>query len=462
MRKRGCICGVAREDVLDLARRPDRDLLALPADRDGLEGRTVPMTRTPIVGGWYGDALASGEYAILIPDSHIETHIGQIPLDAGDSCLFLRVSNVGGFKFAGQSQNGRGTIEWIQARSWHVVAADSYGVNPVIYDRQGNLHRGEPQYGSQGFRYIREDGSIATGDQTYVDPVNHLWEFTVAGDVVIGQGETSAIAVADGKRYVIEPGDTRFIRVDRQGDQFAVTIVKMSERQTVIHRFTRSELSQYPQEAVPIPGTPVPIPGTPEPEPMPTLQAPNQIDTVRQAMRDHPEIDTTREETRGRILDYVCAALGPSIWGRKSRTPDGTDLNSDALTFLRADGLFEIYDVISGSNGGATWDGFGPFRPGENGYWVKAQPVDVTPAPEPKPVPSDDFAQLRVQLEAMNQAFTYNVGVLGIRIQQITDAIAEQRAVLDAIAAKETAVEFPAYTGRLFGYSVRLNPEEKK
>jgi hypothetical protein len=390
------------------------------------------VTRTPIVGGWYGDALASGEYAVLIPDSHIETHVGQIPLDAGDSCLFLRVSNVGGFKFAGQSQHGRGTLEW--NGGWRVVAADSYGVNPVIYDRQGNLHRGHPDYGSQGFRYIRDDGSIATGDQTYVDPVNHLWEFTVAGDVVIGQGETSAIAVADGKRYVIEPGDTRFIRVDRQGDQFAVTIVKMSERQTVIHRFTRTELSQYPQEAV-TPPPPKPEP-KPEPEPMPTLQAPNQIDTVRQAMRDHPEIDTTREETRGRILDYVCAALGPSIWGRKSRNPDGTDLNSDALTFLRADGLFEIYDVISGSNGGATWDGFGPFRPGENGYWVKAQPVDVTPAPtpDPKPVPSDDLAKLRTQVEAMNTAILYNFDVMAKRLEDL-------RAELDALKARKYRVK---------------------
>lgn len=138
-------------------------------------------------------------------------------------------------------------------------------------------------------------------------------------------------------------------------------------------------------------------------EPIPvSLQAPNQIEAVRKAMREHPEINTKDETQRGKILDYACAALGPSVWGRKSRNPQGTDLNTDGLTFKRTDGLFEIYDVISGSDGSATWDGFGPFKPGENGYWVPALPVNQTPVPKPDPSPVViDGDSLKAEIKAL-------------------------------------------------------------
>jgi hypothetical protein len=138
-----------------------------------------------------------------------------------------------------------------------------------------------------------------------------------------------------------------------------------------------------------------------------SLTAPNLKDLIVRVMRQHPDINTLDEAQRGRILDYAAAEAGPS-WGRKSRNPQGTDLNTDAFCFLRPDGLFEIYDVISGGDGSATWDGFGPFKQGENGYWVPARPVAVpvpvpvpTPAPVPPPAPPVDLSPLWAEIKQL-------------------------------------------------------------
>lgn len=140
------------------------------------------------------------------------------------------------------------------------------------------------------------------------------------------------------------------------------------------------------------------------------LLAPNKIATIRRVMRAHPEINTRDEDARAEILDIAAAednakdARRP--WGRKSRNPQGTDLNTDGYTFYRPDGLFEIYDVISGVDGSATWEGYGPFRQGENGFWVPARPVAGTPAPQPAPPPvpapaPDALAAILTRLDAL-------------------------------------------------------------
>jgi hypothetical protein len=119
------------------------------------------------------------------------------------------------------------------------------------------------------------------------------------------------------------------------------------------------------------------------------LQAPNEKATVARVMAAHPEIDTKDEATRGRILDYVIAELGGKPWGRKARNKDGSNLNTDVLAYLRADGRFEMYDVISGSSGGASWSGptKGPTVQGTNGWWAPGVPVPTTPDPGDPPDP---------------------------------------------------------------------------
>lgn len=125
------------------------------------------------------------------------------------------------------------------------------------------------------------------------------------------------------------------------------------------------------------------------------MQASNAIDVVRDVMREHTEIDLLDENQRGQILDITAERLNKGArgpFGRKARNADGSNKNTDGLTYLRTDGLFEIYDVINGTDPlahetddvraradrgrFATWDEYGPFRQGENGYWAPADPVN--------------------------------------------------------------------------------------
>jgi hypothetical protein len=112
------------------------------------------------------------------------------------------------------------------------------------------------------------------------------------------------------------------------------------------------------------------------------LVAPDAKKTVAAVITDHREINTCDEVQRAFIVDWAAQRLNKAqattVWGRKSRgkVENGKAINpnTDGLTFLRPDGKFEIYDSISGSGScGATWDGFGPFNQGENGYWAPPQ-----------------------------------------------------------------------------------------
>ena len=126
------------------------------------------------------------------------------------------------------------------------------------------------------------------------------------------------------------------------------------------------------------------------------LMAPDMSAQVQQTINEHPEIDTMDEAERGAIIDITDWRVNGGIdrpWGRKARNndPNNPNLNTDGMTYLRPDGLFEIYDCISGTNGQATWDGYGPFVQGENGWWWPPQPVEDQP-----PVNDDYQEQLDV------------------------------------------------------------------
>ena len=124
------------------------------------------------------------------------------------------------------------------------------------------------------------------------------------------------------------------------------------------------------------------MPKYPKPRTEKPLIAPNEQAEVQYTIDHHPEIDTMDEEARGEIIDITARRLNPGggerPWGRKARhnNPSSPNLNTDAMTFLRPDGLFEIYDVISGIDGQATWDPYGPFSQGENGYWWPPNEVE--------------------------------------------------------------------------------------
>ena len=228
------------------------------------------MKRLSIPGAWYCDALPSGEYVAAIRDQKkVQTHFST--LDIGRDLLFVRASNIGGFRFAGQDAAGGGNFEW--AGSLNRVGV-SFGVNPVLYRNDGSLLQCPVGESHQGYRFQDDTGRVWTGDETYNDPVNRLSEWTKYGDVLVGQGQTSAagaVVQIGGVKRLLEPGFCYFIRVRHEGDRFAIAIVKLQEQQAVIFWATRAELETLP----PVPADPLPssLPPTPPVQP-PTVEPP--------------------------------------------------------------------------------------------------------------------------------------------------------------------------------------------
>ncbi len=165
-------------------------------------------------------------------------------------------------------------------------------------------------------------------------------------------------------------------------------------------------------------------------EPPASVQAmpANQSATVTAVMRAHPEINACDEGQRGAIVDYAAQRLnkaaGAVVWGRKSRNREGTDLNTDGLTFRFADGSFVIFDAISGAPPcSATWEVFGPFAPGGNGFWVPPQlgPEPTSGGSGPVNPPAGDSA---------------TVTALKARIAALESAEGELKRVIDGLRAE--------------------------
>jgi hypothetical protein len=245
------------------------------------------MIRTTFPGGWYGDATPGGAYAVLFANSHVQTHQGPIPLPASQplqSPLFLRVTDVGGFRCAGQSSSVEvpAAWEWTGA-SWRALPPPCVGVSPLIYDLLGILHTSDGSIGSQGWRYCAQDGSgtgrLITGDQTYgpTSPiavqygVQGLFEYSPAGpDLWVGQAayDGGGVQVWDGTTLrQLERGDCRFVRVQWAGEQVAITFT--TPPQTVLIQTTLAELRALPPVEAPEPPEPTPEPPEPPDPPVP-------------------------------------------------------------------------------------------------------------------------------------------------------------------------------------------------
>lgn len=249
------------------------------------------MRRVEVPGGWYGEALPTGEYAVAIRDQKkVKTHLGM--LDVEHDLLFVRVSAVGGFRFAGQDQAGGGNFEYRDGKPIRV--GDSFGVNPVLYLSNGTLLQCPVGESHQGYRFQDLNGRIWTGDETYNDPVDKLSEWTQLGGVLFGQGQSAsagAIVQINGKQHVLEPGFCYFIRVQISGDQFAIAIVKLQEKKTVLLWMSRQELEQLPLvgEVINPPPPPVYDPPPPAP-PQSPMDFPNHLDVVQQVCAAHPDL----------------------------------------------------------------------------------------------------------------------------------------------------------------------------
>lgn len=225
------------------------------------------LDRQYLRGAWYSAALAGGpEQAVLYPDSRIETHWGPITLP-NENVLFPDITRTPRFMIAGQGgQTGRA---WLWNGMWNDLG-DTYGTSPCRFDHAGHLLISRPrnppgysqidlvtgeevfvekQIGVNGIWQADESG-VWSGDETYayVEPDGQLiFQYTVLGDVTIGQGPTDGCHLTRGtERRLLEGGNCRFIHPHRDGDQFAIPIWKEDDKAAVIIRASLAELIARP------------------------------------------------------------------------------------------------------------------------------------------------------------------------------------------------------------------------
>lgn len=381
------------------------------------------MNKIEIPGGWYGEAHPNGAYAVaLFEQQALETHKGR--WNIGRDLLYVRTRAIPTFHAAGQDQNGAGNYE-VNSDGDIMRVGDSFGVNPVIYDLQGNLIQATASH--QGFRYVGPDNRPRTGDETY--RAGSLYEYTDAGDVRIGQGqESGCIVEIDGKRRVLETGHCTFIRVQFDSAMFAITIVKLQENKTVIYWLTRPELAALPELVSPA-DPPKDEPKDPKPEePMPFI--PEQ-----EVKRAKEMLSTVRVQTGfgpGKppfpYVKEVAARLGGK-WGLNGKRGNKNDPSTDILAYkLSDDPSIQpiIVDVVV-DGGGANGEAFGVLEyPQEFGaVWIApGSPQDATgdvPEPTPDPTPSFDPKPLLERLNALEAASRWTVTVMDLLAQRIAE-----------------------------------------
>jgi hypothetical protein len=268
------------------------------------------VIRRHLDNAWYGDCRLDQQLAYLVnvPGVGWRVQVNDqqlLPLDSRNLPLYLRVTDTGPLKLAGQGNESGWAVQYDDS-GWTVPYYATYGINPLIYVGQ-ELVLSTVAMGSQGFRYVGDSGEVITGDQT----VNHgtawaqacgvigpLWEWSHFGDLTIGQGDTGCIAEWQGKRYVLSTGQVYFIRVRRSGTTVCVYLVKPGYAEALW--FDVSELggADFPLEAVPVPPEPPkpepPKPPDPKPPkpPMPTPVPPLPPLKTSERYWLHPNIDS--------------------------------------------------------------------------------------------------------------------------------------------------------------------------
>lgn len=237
------------------------------------------------------DALPTGEYVVPIIGSHIATDKRRIERPLGQDIAYPRL-HPNGEHFACQIHDGEqkdhvyefvgvdadGKDRWIDHGKWT-------SVSPCLYKPDGTLviNGRDGQWGSQGLRYVTDDGVVVSADDTYGSGVYGLSEFTpIRADIVVGQthdnNRDDAAVYIDRVLRLLEPGPCRFIRERHDGDQLAIAIWKPAanpaDGEAVLFWPTIDDLRTLPPiEATPLPPVPTPPPPPdPEPEPMDYLK----------------------------------------------------------------------------------------------------------------------------------------------------------------------------------------------
>jgi hypothetical protein len=305
-----------------------------------------------VEGGWYCDALPSGAYAVIFhDDAMIETRLGYIT--AGERIIYPRITEIGGFKVAGQTHADPPRILEYANGIWTPIGKGvPEGMNPVIYDNQGILHIDTvgSGIGASGYRYVSPNGTLIQGDETYgpKDRIE-LHEWTDLGTVRIGQGPDNNGAWLYDKEtslyYEVIPGDARCIRAYRVGDSITIAcwvrprqsvMVWATIAQIKAERTAKNSPKLVVSVPVPTPNpTPTPTP-TPE-EPKMTMEMPIEVYETYSACVDkfpHAGSDDDRRAAHRKAVETVKARHG-SRWATKTEHNTGwVAASTDALVYI--------------------------------------------------------------------------------------------------------------------------------
>ena len=367
----------------------------------------------------YPVCLPNGHWVGLMSGQYLLTPSGTVDLPGFDVLELDVHSLAGGYQIAGKAQQEptsihRGTWEW--SGLWRHISLEAHGTYSAIYDNFGALHLGTPELtGSQGWRYVREDGELITGDQTYnparwaeagFSPVpDALWEFSYLGGVFFGQGDNpqGCHVLIDGERRLLLEGDCRFIRVKCDGTRWGVGVTRLREGDGhVFPGLTRADLKALPL----ITTTPTPTP-EPEPEPTPMPDISDQTPVVASVRAHYP---TPLGNQHAACLLEIARTIGQGAGllrkdtGSNILLPDGTRVAQDIIVFPDGQG----FDCLGSGETLATPQWSGPVEgspfPANRYYAVSSTPEpEPEPGPTPEPPPSGDVQRLILaELQKLN------------------------------------------------------------
>jgi len=172
---------------------------------------------------------------------------------SGEAVLYPRLLAPG--VCAGQGHQSGRALEHMDHR-WYDRGL-THGINPVIYDHGGLLHLSTIAQGSQGYRYVADDGHLVTGDETVNSQtplaqsygLSGFWEWTHLGGITIGQGEGGCIVqIGNGPHRVLDPGECYRVHFTRHGSLFAVAFILQRENKARYYWGTVAELEGLPLE----------------------------------------------------------------------------------------------------------------------------------------------------------------------------------------------------------------------
>lgn len=259
------------------------------------------MNVMTVAGGWYGRNLVGGEFACLVIGSHIASTYGDVPLPVSEkpddkgpqNALYLEATSLNDAFYLACVGNKDDFAWFWTGAEWRNTGVKGAGMKPVAFNGQDlyvatgqvievfNIpdltHRGTLPIstGSGGIQHVRPDGTVVTGDANYAGPTLSQW--TQIGDVTVGQSYDGdkAIIEYDRERYLLDPDECKWIKLDRDREDLAITCVKQAAGKTDFYWLTAAEIPMLPLDSqAPSP----PPPPTGETIPVPALAAlPNKL-----------------------------------------------------------------------------------------------------------------------------------------------------------------------------------------